>query len=220
MQNQHERKHFCDEGFPGVHDIFDEIWWHYATPIMDDESLNKWGAQPPWRKRWCSSPPDFVHYHCETKSKQRPTAKDTPTKGPVQVYTPVREHCSPLAQRSQQHLRQYLRLVHVAGTPAACCAKGECLPSACPARYFSIDYPELGPGLHKQSTRKLHRTWDGSTDVSPRPGVPAVVWTGASRTTPLDAGPHSDTDPDPIPWPTRCSTVRSPTQPEGIGFKK
>ena len=24
-------------------------------------------------------------------------------------------------------------------------------------------------GLHKQSTRKLHRTWDGSTEVSPRP---------------------------------------------------
>ena len=23
--------------------------------------------------------------------------------------------------------------------------------------------------LHKQSTRKLHRTWDGSTEVSPRP---------------------------------------------------
>ena len=74
--------------------------------------------------------------------------------------------------------------------------------------------------LHKQSTRKLHRTWDSSTEVSPRPEIPAVVWTGALRTTPLDAGPHSETDPDPIPWPTRCSTVRSPTPHEGIGFKK
>ena len=76
------------------------------------------------------------------------------------------------------------------------------------------------PCLHKQSTRKLHRTWDSSTEVSPRPEIPAVVWTGALRATPLDAGPHSETDPDPIPWPTRCSTVRSPTPPEGIGFKK
>ena len=75
-------------------------------------------------------------------------------------------------------------------------------------------------GLHKQSTRKLHRTWDSSTEVSPRPEIPAVVWTGALRTTPLDAGPHSETDPDPIPWPTRCSSVRSPTPHEGIGFKK
>ena len=70
-----------------------------------------------------------------------------------------------------------------------------------------------------RAQEKLHRTWDGSTEVSPRPGVPAVVWTGASRTTPLDAGPHSDTDPDPIPWPTRCSTVRSPTRTPGNRFQ-
>ena len=34
------------------------------------------------------------------------------------------------------------------------------------------DSPERvteGGCLHKQSTRKLHRTWDGSTEVSPRP---------------------------------------------------
>ena len=34
----------------------------------------------------------------------------------------------------------------------------------------------------------------------------------ALRTTPLDAGPHFDTDPVPLLWSPRCSTVRSPTQ--------
>ena len=61
---------------------------------------------------------------------------------------------------------------------------------------------------HKKNCTELGHS---STEVSPRPVVPVIVWTGALRTTPLDAGPHSITDPDPVLWSTRCSTVRSPT---------
>ena len=77
--------------------------------------------------------------------------------------------------------------------------------------------PPLSTNFHacfvctSRAQEKLHRTWDSSTEVSPRPVVPAIVWTGALRTTPLDAGPLSITDPDPVLWSTHCSTVRSPT---------
>ena len=40
------------------------------------------------------------------------------------------------------------------------------------------------------------------------------------RTTPRTAGPHSKTNPDPVPWSTGCSSVRSPTLYAGESVSK
>ena len=67
--------------------------------------------------------------------------------------------------------------------------------------------------LHKQSTRKLHRTWDGSTEVSPRPEYRRLYgrvrcgplrWMRdptLKRTLTLYPGPHAAARLDPPLYP-------------------
>ena len=70
-----------------------------------------------------------------------------------------------------------------------------------------------GFSLHKQSTRKLHRTWDGSTEVSPRPEYRRLYgrvrcgplrWMRdptLKRTLTLYPGPHAAARLDPPLYP-------------------
>ena len=55
-----------------------------------------------------------------------------------------------------------------------------------------------------------NRTWDGSDSVSPRPGVPVVVWTGAVASSPRTRGtPHNHGPKTRTLEVSRCNTVKS-----------